>query len=114
MIKIAICDDETVMCEKLKMAVSSILKKQEEEYRINRYFDAVSLLCSSLDYDLLFLDIRMPGMNGMKAAGRLRELGFAGELIFTTAFSEYMPDAFEVKRQITSVNPSIRIGWNEH
>ncbi|MCI9487936.1 MAG: response regulator transcription factor [Lachnospiraceae bacterium] len=97
MIKIAICDDETVMCEKLKLTVSSILEKWNEECRIVCFTSAAGLLWGSLDYDLLFLDIRMPGIDGMKAAEGLRERGFSGELIFVTAFSEYMPEAFEVE-----------------
>ncbi|MCI8275256.1 MAG: response regulator transcription factor [Lachnospiraceae bacterium] len=97
MIKIAICDDETVMCEKLKMTVSSILEKWKEEYRIVCHSSAADVLWGPLDFDLLFLDIKMPGIDGMKAAGGLRERGFFGELIFVTAFPEYMPDAFEVE-----------------
>ncbi len=97
MIRIAICDDETVMCEKLKMTVSSILEKWKENYQIVCHPSAAGLLWGPLDCDLLFLDIRMPGIDGMRAAGGLREQGFSGELIFVTAFSEYMPDAFEVE-----------------
>lgn len=98
MIKIKICDDEAVMCEKLKKTVSSLLESWGEEYCIGCFCSGVSeLLYGPLDYDLLFLDIQMPGMDGMKAAARLRERGFSGEIVFVTAFSEYMPEAFEVE-----------------
>lgn len=98
MIKIEICDDEAVMCEKLKKTVSSILEKWEEEYQIFICSAGVSgLLYGPMDYDLLFLDIRMPDTDGMKAAGKLRARGFTGELIFVTSFAEYMPEAFEVE-----------------
>ncbi|MCI8505251.1 MAG: response regulator transcription factor [Lachnospiraceae bacterium] len=97
MIKIAICDDETVLCEKLKQTVSSILKNWNREFEIVCCKNAVGFLCGPLDYDLLFLDIKLPGINGMKAAQGLRKQGYGGELIFVTAFSEYMPEAFEVE-----------------
>ncbi len=97
MIKIAICEDEAVMCEKLKMAVFSILEKQGEECRIACYADAAGFLCGPADQELLFLDIQLPGLNGMKTAERLRERGYKGEIVFVTAFPEYMADAFEVE-----------------
>lgn len=97
MIKIAICDDEPVMCRKLKKETVMILERQKEEFRITCYTDVTGLLYGPMDYDLLFLDIQMPGLNGMGAAGKLRERGFEGDLIFVTAFPEHMPEAFEVE-----------------
>ncbi|MCI8465337.1 MAG: response regulator transcription factor [Lachnospiraceae bacterium] len=97
MIRIAICDDEAVMCEKLNRTVSSILESWKEKYSVVCHTGAVGLLYGPMDYDLLFLDIRMPGPDGMRTAERLRERGFKGEFIFVTAFSEYMSEAFEVE-----------------
>lgn len=42
--------------------------------------------------DLVFLDIRMPGMTGIEAA---RQIGDACHVVFITAYNEYAVDAFE-------------------
>lgn len=97
MIKIAICDDEAAMCKSLKQMVASKLEQWEEVFRITCYTNAVQLLCSALDFDLIFLDIQMPNLNGVALAKRLREKEFEGILIFVTILTECMLDAFEVE-----------------
>ena len=46
--------------------------------------------------DLIFLDIQMPGMNGLQVARALRESGDA-EIVFVTAFSQFAVEAFELE-----------------
>ncbi|MCM1122258.1 MAG: LytTR family DNA-binding domain-containing protein [Eubacterium sp.] len=46
--------------------------------------------------DILFLDIQMPGRNGMEIAGELRRKNHDTILIFVTALSEYVYEAFDV------------------
>ena len=48
---------------------------------------------SSNETDLIFLDIQMPGMTGMEFA---RQLPVKTMIIFTTAYSEYAADSYEV------------------
>ena len=62
-------------------------------------------MASPLNYDLVFLDIRMPGPNGITLAQTLRSRKFQGALIFVTAFMEHMPDAFEVEATDYLVKP---------
>ena len=97
MIKIAVCDDELVVCQQLKEMVSGILEQWKEPFKVVCHTNAASLLFSSLDYDLIFLDIQMPGLDGVGLAKRLRGQMFGGDLIFVTVLPEYMPDAFEVE-----------------
>ena len=97
MVKVAICDDEPAMSQQLKELVSRMLGKRGRESGITCFPNAHRLLVAPMDFDLIFLDIRMPGMDGMTLARRLREKGFDGVLIFVTVLSEYMPDAFEVE-----------------
>ena len=76
MIKIAICDDEPVMCEQLKQMVSSKLEAWKEPFKIACHTSGAALLFSPPDYDIIFLDIQMPGLEGMLLAKRLRRQGF--------------------------------------
>lgn len=97
MIKIAVCDDEKVMCEQLKRMTASKLEQWKENFRITCYTNALQLLYGPQDADLIFLDIQMPHLDGMDLAKRLRQKGFEGILIFVTVLKDCMPDAFEVE-----------------
>lgn len=49
-----------------------------------------------VDYHVLFMDIKLPGMNGVDASKKLRGMGYTGEIIFLTAYREFVFDAFDV------------------
>lgn len=49
------------------------------------------------DYDLIFLDIYMEGMDGIQAAGRLREQGYPGQIVFSTSSVEHAIDGYDVQ-----------------
>ena len=91
--KIAVCDDEQIFVDD----VVKKLKEQSEQCEISEYISGEELLNSSLEFDMIFLDIEMTGINGINAAFTLRERGFDGMIIFLTSHTEFMPDAFKVK-----------------
>jgi len=45
--------------------------------------------------DVVFLDIRMPGMSGMDVAQAMLEQGLRSQIVFVTAYDQYAIDAFE-------------------
>jgi two-component system response regulator AlgR len=52
---------------------------------------------AELQPDLILLDIRMPGMDGMEAARHLATLPTPPQVIFTTAYNEHALEAFEAQ-----------------
>jgi len=54
------------------------------------------LLLRSLSYDLVLLDIRMPGGNGLEVAAALRDLPHPPKVIFTTAYPDHAVEAFDL------------------
>lgn len=67
--------------------------------------DEALVLLNSLDYDVVFLDIRMPGLSGLEVAARLREKQRRPQIIFTTAFPDYAVDAFDLSAADYLVKP---------
>ncbi|MEO5564837.1 MAG: LytTR family DNA-binding domain-containing protein [Chitinophagaceae bacterium] len=92
MINCLLIDDEPLALQLLedyvnKIPYLSLAGKFEEPMQ------ALSLL-ESRQVDLLFLDIKMPDISGIEF---FRSLSYKPEVIFTTAYSEYAIDGFELK-----------------
>lgn len=70
------------------------------------------LLLRSLSYDLVLLDIRMPGGTGLEVAAALDDLPHPPKVIFTTAYPDYAVDAFDLEAVDYLVKPfdSERLG----
>ena len=47
-------------------------------------------------YDIAFVDIDMPGMNGLEMAEKVKELDCQPAIVFTTAYSQFAVQAFEM------------------
>lgn len=71
------------------------------------------LLNSEITFDLIFLDIEMPEIDGMKTAELLREKRNESLIIFLTSHTECMPDAFKVKAFRFLSKPIEREGFTE-
>ncbi|MBB4931440.1 DNA-binding LytR/AlgR family response regulator [Lipingzhangella halophila] len=63
------------------------------------------LLLESLDYDLVLMDIRMPGGTGLDVARKLRDAAHPPKVIFTTAFPDYAVEAFDLDAADYLVKP---------
>lgn len=91
--KLAVCDDDRIMVE----YISDKLREYYEECTISKYEDGKSLLADSCKqlFDALFLDIDMPGMDGMELAGKIREVNKYVKIIFVTNKEEFVYAAYK-------------------
>lgn len=100
MLRIAICDDEKDMVENHKFVVEECLRKEGEMGEIITYTVPENLLCDISDdgfyYDLILLDIEMPGFSGMDVAGMIKPYLPEVKIIFITSHIEFAIDAFEL------------------
>lgn len=97
-VKIAICDDEKAVREILRQKIDKHCKNSEFICQIYdlETGDGLLALPDEKIPDILFLDIQMPGKNGMQTARELRRKNQDMILIFVTALSEYVYEAFDV------------------
>ncbi len=82
--KLVICDDEKNIRDMIAECAAEVLG----DISIECYPDAGIVASPEFDADILFIDIMMPGLNGMEAAGKLRENGKNTVIVFVTALEE--------------------------
>ena len=86
-----IADDERLMREQIAARLRDAWPELEIVGEAANGREAVALV-RSRDPDIVFLDIRMPDMDGIEAA---RVLGGQAHVVFVTAYDEYAVTAFE-------------------
>lgn len=97
-IRIAICDDETAFLNDLYKHITASLSKQDSNFTVDT-FNSGDMLCEAFDsngYDIVFLDIDMPKMNGLEAARKIKNTDDNNLLIFVTSHNEYVYESFKV------------------
>ncbi|MEW5762052.1 MAG: LytTR family DNA-binding domain-containing protein [Bacillota bacterium] len=93
-LKALIVDDEYPARQELRYALSKFDNVEIVGEAANAQ-EAIALI-KALDYSVLFLDIAMPGMNGLELGAAIQELPRPPAVIFVTAYDEYAVKAFEV------------------
>jgi len=93
-LKALIVDDEYSARQELRYALSEFDNVEIVGEATNAQ-EALTLI-KALDYQILFLDISMPGMNGLELGMAIQELPRRPYIIFITAHDEYAVRAFDV------------------
>ena len=92
--KIAICDDEKIFLSDLEEKIYKILSRLDHD--VFRFTSAEELLASPGEFDIIFLDIEMGGMDGMSAARIIREKDAGVPIVFLTSHTEMAIEGYEV------------------
>ena len=100
MIKVAICDDEEKAVALHEQIVRKCLQSEGVGYEITTYTQSRNLIYDITDdgffYDLILLDIEMPGISGMEIPQQLKGFLPNVRIVFVTSHTEYAIDAFEL------------------
>lgn len=94
---IAVCDDEMLDCCNLERGIKDTLEEMGVSCIIRQFYNGKELLQAVENFDIIFLDIVMYGMNGMRTAQLLRERAFQSILVFVSSSREYVFDAYDVE-----------------
>ena len=90
------CDDDTVFARALCNRLESLGQSDMLVCAFSSGTDLVREISSGRRLDAVFLDIEMPGLNGLDAARKLRELGGELSIIFLTSHTELAMEGYEV------------------
>ncbi len=100
-ISIAVCDDEQVICSKIENTLITVFDDLSIKYEIDIFLSGESL-CNELKrsrYDLIFLDIELPKMNGIKVGRYIRET-LKDEIVqiaYISSKQEYAMELFDYR-----------------
>jgi len=103
MIRIGICDDEKYIVPILKEKIASCIRKYTTDVEYLEFFSGEELINCEKELDILFLDIDMPGLDGIAAGKIFRTRQRDCKIIMATGRADRMKEAFflEAYRFIT-------------
>ena len=98
-IRAVLADDERLMREQLRARLTEVWPELDIVAEAKNGLEAVELTKEHRP-DLVFLDIRMPGLTGVEAARQIAQLPddddwLVPEIVFITAYDQYAVEAFE-------------------
>lgn len=95
----AVCDDDGLVTEAVCSSVTKIFDEAGIEHSSDKFTSPHDLLSaiSQKNYDLVFLDIDMPGLDGITLAKALNEKQATPDIIFVSNRNDRVFDAFSVR-----------------
>ena len=110
MLKIAVCDDSRELLEKVEKDLLEYESVRSTPVTIHTYTNAVELLdgLKKTDYDILILDIIMPGFTGMQAAHEIRKFNEEIKIIFLTSSKEFAIESYSVGAYYYLLKPVLK------
>ena len=99
--KVAICDDNVQEIQTIKKHLNLFEMEHDIDFEIMIYSSGEQLLkdySGSRDFHILFLDVEMPGRNGIEIATAIRNAGNdTVRIVFVSNHPKYMQDSFNVQ-----------------
>ena len=105
--KVAIVEDEEVYAKELAELLTRYAKEKNLSLTIDFFIDGLDMAETyEPQWDILFLDIALPHLDGMELARRIRKVDQAVILIFITSMAQYAIQGYEVDAQDFILKPA--------
>lgn len=110
MLRIAVCDDDSEITESVIRFLLPLESKLMDIYRVDEYNDGIEL-CYELEhgkkYDLIFLDIMMPGRSGVEVGKLIREVlnDNITQIVYVSSENSYAMELFQMRPMDFLIKP---------
>ncbi|NYB75556.1 response regulator transcription factor [Sedimentibacter hydroxybenzoicus DSM 7310] len=97
--KIAICDDDEIMLQNIFEYIKTEFTSMSYEYSIIKYSDVKKMLADIkiYEFDIYFLDIDMPNINGLEASHSIKLNNPESVIIFISGMDEMVYESLKVR-----------------
>lgn len=97
MLQIAICDDIVEQTFKLQSFIREYCVRNHAEYKIHIFASGKELVLEAERFDIIFLDIEMPELDGIDTGREIRNKNCKCRIIMATVMVERMREAFFIE-----------------
>lgn len=108
MIKIAFCDDDLTTLSEINALLDKYRAAHNRNITYTTFQSALELLANiekGMRFDILFLDVIMPGENGINAAKEIRQYDETVKIIFLTSSQEFAVQSYSVGAYFYQTKP---------
>lgn len=108
MIKIAFCDDDLSVLQEINVLLEHYRAKHNSNIVYTAFHSSLELLAEiekGLRFDILFLDVIMPGENGINTAKEIRQYDNVVKIIFLTSSPEFAVQSYTVGAYYYQMKP---------
>ena len=108
MTRIAFCDDDAALLHQMQDFLEQYRTLRGVQLELTPYTKPMELLAdieAGVRFDVLFLDVLMPGINGINTAREIRRYDTAVQIIFVTSSSEFAVQSYVVGAYYYQLKP---------
>lgn len=108
MIKIAFCDDDLSVLKELSVLIDKYRVERNQEIEYAAFNSPLELLIEiekGMRFDVLLLDVVMPGENGIEVAKEIRQYDNNVKIIFLTSSAEFAVQSYTVGAYFYQLKP---------
>lgn len=108
MTRIAFCDDDAALLHQMQDFLEQYRTLRGVQLELFPYTKPMELLAdieAGVRFDVLFLDVLMPGINGINTAREIRRYDTAVQIIFVTSSSEFAVQSYVVGAYYYQLKP---------
>lgn len=108
MIRVAFCDDDISVLNELNILIDKYRVERNTDMEYVAFHSPLELLAEvekGVRFDILFLDVIMPGENGISTAKEIRKYDENMKIIFLTSSAEYAVQSYMVNAYFYQMKP---------